>query len=44
MNEDENSFERYVDFALDVPMYYVARNDKTLDASGEDFKHFYKVN
>ena len=40
MNEDENSFERYVDFALDVPMYYVARNDKTLDASGEDFKHF----
>ena len=37
---DENSFEKYVDFALDVPMYFVTRNNKTLDASGESFRNF----
>lgn len=37
---NENSFEKYVDFALDVPMYFVTRNNKTLDASGESFRNF----
>ena len=37
---EENSFEKYVDFALDVPMYFVTRNNKTLDASGESFRNF----
>lgn len=32
-------FERYVDFALDVPMYFVYR-DGYIDASGQSFRDF----
>ncbi len=34
------SFERYVDYALDVPMYFVYRNGRYLDASGKSFRAF----
>jgi glutamate--cysteine ligase len=33
-------FERYVDYLLDVPMYFVYRNGKYIDAAGLDFKDF----
>jgi glutamate--cysteine ligase len=32
------SFERWVDYALDVPMYFVKRGDEYVDASGQSFK------
>ena len=35
-------FERYVDYALDVPMYFVRRGGKYLDASGLSFRDFLK--
>ncbi len=37
--EDGMSFERYVDYALDVPMYFVYR-DGYIDASGQSFRDF----
>ncbi|MEM7460505.1 MAG: glutamate--cysteine ligase, partial [Pseudomonadota bacterium] len=33
-------FERYVDYALDVPMYFVRRGGEYLDASGLSFRDF----
>ena len=33
-------FERYVDFLLDVPMYFVYRDGKYIDASGQSFRDF----
>jgi glutamate--cysteine ligase len=30
-------FERYVDYALDVPMYFVKRGDSYIDVSGKSF-------
>lgn len=33
-------FEQYVDYALDVPMYFVHRGDDYLDASGLSFRDF----
>jgi glutamate--cysteine ligase len=33
-------FERYVDYALDVPMYFVARNGRYIDCAGESFRQF----
>jgi glutamate--cysteine ligase len=38
--EDGMSFERYVDYALDVPMYFVYRDGKYLDVSGKSFRDF----
>ncbi len=38
--EDGFGFERYVDYALDVPMYFVRRGGKYLDASGLSFRDF----
>jgi glutamate--cysteine ligase len=32
------SFERYVDYALDVPMYFVKRGDRYIDVSGQSFR------
>jgi glutamate--cysteine ligase len=40
--EDGFGFERYVDYMLDVPMYFVYRDGKYVDASGQDFKAFLK--
>ncbi len=33
-------FERYVDYMLDVPMYFVYRDGKYIDASGQSFRDF----
>lgn len=33
-------FEQYVDYALDVPMYFVYRGGQYLDASGKSFRDF----
>lgn len=38
--EDSMGFERYVDYMLDVPMYFVYRNGEYLDASGQSFRDF----
>lgn len=38
--EDGMGFERYVDYALDVPMYFVYRDGKYLDVSGQSFRDF----
>lgn len=37
---DGFGFEQYVDYALDVPMYFVRRGGKYLDASGLSFRDF----
>ena len=34
------SFERYADYMLDVPMYFVYRNGEYIDASGQSFRDF----
>ena len=33
-------FERYVDYALDVPMYFVYRDGRYIDVAGKSFRHF----
>ena len=38
--EDGMGFERYVQHALDVPMYFVYRDGKYIDASGQSFRDF----
>ncbi|MBC7905857.1 MAG: glutamate--cysteine ligase [Rhodospirillaceae bacterium] len=38
--EDGMGFERYVDWMLDVPMYFVYRDGKYIDASGQSFRDF----
>jgi glutamate--cysteine ligase len=34
------SFERYVDYALDVPMYFVMRDGRYINTAGESFRAF----
>ena len=36
--ESAMGFERYVDYALDVPMYFVKRGDRYIDAAGASFR------
>jgi glutamate--cysteine ligase len=38
--EDGFGFERYVDWALDVPMYFVYRQGRYIDAAGQSFRDF----
>ncbi|HEX3537245.1 MAG TPA: glutamate--cysteine ligase [Stellaceae bacterium] len=38
--EDGFGFERYVDYMLDVPMYFVYRDGQYIDASGQSFRDF----
>jgi len=38
--EDGFGFERYVDYILDVPMYFVYRNGTYIDAAGQSFRDF----
>ncbi len=38
--EDGMGFERYVDYALDVPMYFVYRDGKYVDVAGKSFRDF----
>ncbi len=38
--EDGFGYERYCDYALDVPMYFVYREGKYIDVAGESFRDF----
>ena len=38
--EEGMGFERWVDYLLDVPMYFVYRDGQYLDASGQSFRDF----
>jgi glutamate--cysteine ligase len=38
--EDGFGYERYLDYALDVPMYFVFRSGRYIDASGQRFRDF----
>ena len=38
--EDGMSFERYADYVLDVPMYFVYRDGKYIDVAGRSFRDF----
>ncbi|QAY75812.1 glutamate--cysteine ligase [Sphingosinicella sp. BN140058] len=40
--EDGFGYERYVDYALDVPMYFVYRDGAYIDAAGLSFRDFLK--
>ncbi|MCF6302863.1 MAG: glutamate--cysteine ligase [Devosiaceae bacterium] len=42
--EDGMGFERYVDYALDVPMYFVMREGKYVNCAGESFREFLQGN
>jgi len=38
--EDGFGFERYVDYALDVPMYFIYHDGKYIDLAGKSFRDF----
>jgi glutamate--cysteine ligase len=38
--EDGMGYERYVDYALDVPMYFVYREGRYIDVAGASFRDF----
>ncbi len=38
--EDGFGYERYIDYVLDVPMYFVHRDGQYIDASGQSFRDF----
>ncbi len=38
--EDGFGFEQYVDYALDVPMYFTMRDGKFINTTGESFRKF----
>lgn len=38
--EDGFGYERYADYALDVPMYFVFRDGRYIDAAGQSFRDF----
>ncbi|QPQ54990.1 glutamate--cysteine ligase [Allosphingosinicella flava] len=40
--EDGFGYERYADYALDVPMYFVFRDGQYIDAAGLSFRDFLK--
>ena len=37
---EDFGFERYVQWLLDVPMYFVSRNDRFVDMAGRSFREF----
>ncbi|HWV42030.1 glutamate--cysteine ligase [Pseudorhodoplanes sp.] len=39
--EDGMGFERWVDYALDVPMYFIKRGDEYIDVSGLSFRDLF---
>ena len=38
--DNSMSYERYVDYALDVPMYFISRKGKYIDLAGKSFRDF----
>lgn len=41
--EPDMSFEKYVDYAMDVPMYFVYRDGKYINALGQSWRDFMEV-
>jgi glutamate--cysteine ligase len=39
--EDGMGYERWVDYALDVPMYFIKRGDRYIDVAGSSFRDFF---
>src|SRR5215468_9797534 len=39
--ENGMGFERWTDYALDVPMYFVKRGDRYIDVAGKSFREFF---
>ncbi len=39
--EDGMGFERWVDYALGVPMYFIKRGDQYIDVAGKSFRDFF---
>ncbi|TVQ99320.1 MAG: glutamate--cysteine ligase [Deltaproteobacteria bacterium] len=42
MLREDSSFDDYVEYLLDVPMFFIRRNDAYLDLAGESFRAFMK--
>src|SRR5712672_1928832 len=40
--QDGMGFERWVDYALDVPMYFVKRGEAYIDVAGSSFRDFFE--
>lgn len=40
--DEDFGYERYVDYMLDVPMYFVFRDGKYIDAAGQSFRDYMK--
>lgn len=40
MFDGDGGFEKYVDYLLDVPMYFVLRDGQYIDATGQSFRDF----
>ncbi|RKF21005.1 glutamate--cysteine ligase [Altericroceibacterium spongiae] len=40
--DEDFGYERYVDYMLDVPMYFVFRDGRYIDAAGQSFRDFLK--
>jgi glutamate--cysteine ligase len=40
--EDGFGYDRYIDYALDVPMYFIFRDGRYIDAAGLSFRDFLK--
>jgi glutamate--cysteine ligase len=38
--EEDFGYERYLDYALDVPMYFVFRDGRYIDVAGQSFRDF----
>lgn len=38
--ENDFNFERYTDYALDIPMYFIKRKDRYIDMTGLTFKEY----
>jgi len=38
--DEAMGFERYTDYALDVPMYFIAREGELIDCAGQSFRDF----
>jgi glutamate--cysteine ligase len=38
--DDDMGFDRYTEYALDVPMYFIVRDGELIDCSGQSFRDF----
>lgn len=42
MTQENLSFEKYVEWALDIPMYFIRRNNKYIDCTHISFRQFFE--